>query len=180
MKEVAIVLLFVTLAHSEWNDYNLKLKSEKRAKLKAFYREAYYTEQPDVCEGDQECDGLRVCSNGKCTGFSRSNPKNQTYNGFETQGDDCYEQYIDSRKITVLVDYLCDGIRHCKANKCKGLARHPKDVTYLYQEDAEGNCPKDYVWKHYYCDGERTCVDGKCQGKARPPKDVFYEREEDG
>jgi len=85
------------------------------------HNEAKNANGPGVCTTDCDCDGMRSCVSGKCSGTARPaklnattcNSKDYLYN----------EAWTKAGPGKCSGDCECDGLRTCVSGECSGTAR---------------------------------------------------------
>jgi len=86
-----------------------------------FHNESKNAKGPSKCESDCDCDGMRSCVAGKCSGKARPakltpaicNSKDYHYN----------EAWTSAGAGKCSGDCECDGQRTCVSGQCTGTAR---------------------------------------------------------
>ncbi len=146
-----------------------------------YHSEAKNAAGAGKCANDCDCDGMRSCVSGACTGKAR--PAKLTPAICNSQDYYYRESWAPAGAGKCSSDCECDGQRTCASGQCTGTARDDasaKDTPV----PADGQC--DFVNYHHNetknakgsgkcagacdCDGMRSCVSGLCTGKARPEK----------
>jgi hypothetical protein len=143
------------------------------------HNEAKNAKGPGKCASDCDCDGMRSCESGTCTGKAR--PEKLTPAICNSEDYHYQEAWTPAGPGKCASDCDCDGQRTCASGQCTGVARGaaaqtdtpvPADaqcdfVNYHHNEakntKGPGKCASDCD-----CDGMRSCVSGACTGKARP------------
>jgi hypothetical protein len=140
-----------------------------------FHDETKNPQGPGACRSDCDCDGMRSCVSGTCSGTAR--PEKLTAESCNREDYHYRESWTPAGPGKCSGDCECDGLRTCVSGQCSGVARDtpvPADgqcdfVNYNHNEaknkSGPGTCAGDCD-----CDGLRSCVAGKCTGKARPEK----------
>ena len=83
--------------------------------------EAKNAKGPGKCASDCECDGMRSCVSGKCSGKAR--PKKLTAETCNSTDYHYQEAWTPAGAGTCSGDCECDGLRKCVEGHCNGTAR---------------------------------------------------------
>jgi hypothetical protein len=86
-----------------------------------FHNEAKNAAGPGTCASDCDCDGMRSCVSGKCTGTAR--PKKLTAETCNTKDYHYQELWTKAGPGKCAGDCECDGLRTCTTGECTGTAR---------------------------------------------------------
>jgi len=137
--------------------------------------EAKNPQDPSACASDCECDGMRSCVSGACTGTAR--PRKLTPQTCNSADYHYRESWTSAGPGTCSGDCECDGLRTCVAGQCTGVARDTplpadgqRDFVNYHHDEAKNKAGSGRCATDCDCDGMRSCVSGKCAGKARPEK----------
>ncbi|HET9987083.1 MAG TPA: hypothetical protein VFQ65_01150 [Kofleriaceae bacterium] len=83
--------------------------------------EAKNPKGPSTCASDCDCDGMRSCSAGTCTGKAR--PDTLTAATCNTKDYIYNEAWTPAGAGQCSGDCECDGLRTCASGQCSGTAR---------------------------------------------------------
>jgi hypothetical protein len=138
-----------------------------------FHDEVRNPRGPGVCTTDCDCDGMRSCVSGTCTGKAR--PKRLTAQTCNRADYHYRESWTRTGPGTCSGDCECDGLRTCVVGHCTGLARDTQvptdgqcDFVNYYHVEARNKAGPGKCSGDCDCDGMRSCLSGKCTGTARP------------
>jgi hypothetical protein len=85
------------------------------------HNEAKNAKGPGVCASDCDCDGMRSCVAGKCSGTAR--PAKLTAEACNTKDYHYQEAWTKAGPGKCSGDCECDGQRTCTNGECTGTAR---------------------------------------------------------
>jgi hypothetical protein len=85
------------------------------------HNEAKNAQGPSKCESDCDCDGMRSCTNGTCTGTAR--PAKLTAATCNNKDYHYNEAWTPKGAGKCAGDCECDGLRTCVSGECSGTAR---------------------------------------------------------
>jgi hypothetical protein len=85
------------------------------------HNEAKNTTGAGKCATDCDCDGMRSCTSGECTGKAR--PEKLTAEACNSKDYRYQEAWTSAGAGKCSGDCECDGLRTCVAGQCRGSAR---------------------------------------------------------
>jgi hypothetical protein len=85
------------------------------------HNEAKNAKGPGKCESDCDCDGMRSCVEGSCSGKAR--PVKLTAETCNTKDYHYQEAWTKAGPGKCEGDCECDGLRTCVSGECTGTAR---------------------------------------------------------
>lgn len=85
------------------------------------HNEAKNAKGPGKCASDCDCDGMRSCVSGACTGKAR--PETLTPEVCNREDYHYRESWTPAGPGKCSGDCECDGLRTCVSGKCQGTAR---------------------------------------------------------
>ena len=86
-----------------------------------YHNEAKNPKGSGKCASDCDCDGMRSCVSGKCTGVAR--PAKLTAETCNSKDYHYQEAWTESGPGKCSGDCECDGLRTCTNGECTGTAR---------------------------------------------------------
>ena len=85
------------------------------------HNEAKNAKGPSKCTSDCDCDGMRSCEVGACTGKAR--PEKLTAETCNNKDYQYQETWTPKGAGKCAGDCECDGLRTCVSGQCSGTAR---------------------------------------------------------
>jgi len=85
------------------------------------HNEAKNAKGPGKCASDCDCDGMRSCVSGTCTGNAR--PAKLTAETCNSKDYHYQEAWTPAGPGKCAGDCECDGLRTCVSGECSGTAR---------------------------------------------------------
>jgi hypothetical protein len=85
------------------------------------HNEAKNEKGPSKCASDCDCDGMRSCTSGVCSGKAR--PATLTAATCNSKDYHYNESWTPAGPSKCTGDCECDGLRTCVSGQCKGTAR---------------------------------------------------------
>lgn len=86
-----------------------------------YHNEAKNPKGPGKCASDCDCDGMRSCKSGKCTGTAR--PTKLTAEICNSKDYHYQEAWTKAGPGKCSSDCECDGVRTCTNGECTGTPR---------------------------------------------------------